>query len=425
MKLSLPATKLALLSALPLSALPLTALSLSALPLTALPLSALPLAALSLAALPPVANAAGDETANPAESRTGDLSSEQTNTNVYEHATGPLDISVTFIINNRAVGYKDSAGELKQAEDLLQKALKIARFTEQGDSKQSLISALDCAGVMYYRSGEFKKSWNCFQDSLELKKQFGSDRDIATACSLLGKVARARLDYDSAENCYTELCRLKEKEYGKNSLECAKAHMDLAYLYYERCNNDKAQQNRVRVEEILAANKQAGNDYSSDLAPVSLSCAAASSTLPMLSNIATSIISVHEMAIAEKNAEEEALNSLKNGYVPKRRDQRIIVVTPRRHFNSYAENDDSELERKRLDLAREMLEAQEKQRKAEEEKRREEAADAVFKQRELQEARVRQEADYANRQSEAQQAATQRQREAAGTGTSYMSRYHH
>ncbi len=99
------------------------------------------------------------------------------------------------------------------------------------------------------------------------------------------------------------------------------------------------------------------------------------------------------------------------------------MITRSVRGNLRQESDDDDLQRWRLELAKQMMDEQERARKYEVEKAAREAEERVAQQRLADEDRARRIGDEATRRMEEQQSALQRQREAAGTGTSYMSRY--
>ncbi len=342
------------------------------------------------------------------------------NSELLKRAMSPSDIGVTFTINSIPIGYKTSEAELKQADELFNKALKVARFSS-GENQNALSAALDCSGVFYYRSSEFAKSAQCFEDALALKRKASSSTDIATSCALLGQVYRAAGRSQKAESLYAEACRLKETEFGANAPETAAAYMELASLYYDLGNISKAQEAESKARAVVESNRQVGRDISAIVTPFALACAPASSALPGLKEIAGGIISAHEMEVAEHNAENEALTSLRTGVAPAHKTPQISVRTVSGQVRQ--ESDDEDLQRKRLELAKQLLEEQERARKHEAEMAERDAEARLAQQRQADEERARRTADEAARRLEEQQAALQRQREAQGTGTSYMSRY--
>ncbi|MBX9688917.1 MAG: tetratricopeptide repeat protein [Candidatus Obscuribacterales bacterium] len=338
---------------------------------------------------------------------------------VILRAMSPRDLAVTFSINNRPLGYLNKPAELKQSQEQVEEAIKAGRESESG--KKSLAAALDCAAVLYYRKGEYAESNTCLEESLSIKKELGDPFELAVSYELLGMLARARAQFDKAESYYLELMQIKEKNAEPNSLELARTYSEMANLYYDANSRAKAAAYEQKAKTIIDLNKQVGRDFEQSIAPVSLPTNSSPSNLPLLKQVASSITSAAALAEAEANAEKEALRTLQSGTVPSH--PKEVFVEPSRSRRSTVGIDDNELEKRRLEVMKKDLELRQQEQRAAEIQREREASERRYRQRIADEDALHESAERSRIMMEDEQARLQRQREAAGTGTSYMSRY--
>jgi tetratricopeptide (TPR) repeat protein len=335
------------------------------------------------------------------------------NSELIKRAMSANDIGCTLSINGVPLRYDYSSDDKKRADEIVSKSLMVARYSP-GDNSSMLATALDVAGVMYYRSGDLCNAKRCFADSLELKRKFARASELAIGCQLLAQIHRARGEYPQAQVLYEEASRLNKQEFGSNSFEARRTLGDLASAYSEGGDVAKAKEVQQRLASMSAA---AGSD-----AKVANGAAENNGELSAnfggVTQLAMNIISAHELEAAEHNAEREALQSLKTGIVPARNRDTVAMPSFRQ---SYQRDDSAERIR---EAEQRLADEQENMRKLMQEQQAKLADEQRIAQRQRDEARMRAETDEASRRLEAQQAALQAQREAAGTGTSYFSRYH-
>ncbi len=146
-------------------------------------------------------------------------------------------------------------GNFDEALDILTAGINIIHeIPDEQSKKTSKADFLRIIGSAYHAKGELDKALECFQQSLELKKQVGNKQDIAIALNNIGLIYHEKGNQDRALEYLQQSLELK-KQVG-NKQDIATALTNIGIIYREKGNLTRALE---YFQEYLIIVKQIGN----------------------------------------------------------------------------------------------------------------------------------------------------------------------
>jgi len=123
----------------------------------------------------------------------------------------------------------------------------------EGVDRSLLAKALQCAGSLTIRQGEYEKARKFYKESLKLRVEIGDKQEIALALTGLGNIEMDQGNYEGAENFFNESLSLNKQTGDKSSI--ANSLMNIGNVNYGRRNFEKA---KKYYEESLVISRETG-----------------------------------------------------------------------------------------------------------------------------------------------------------------------
>ncbi|TVS10191.1 MAG: tetratricopeptide repeat protein [Wenzhouxiangella sp.] len=144
---------------------------------------------------------------------------------------------------NNLAGVHKALGELKEADELLRRALKLAR-EELGQGHPTTASCCDQLAGVQYMAGQYETAEGLYREALEITEAaFGPDH-AATAAGLnnLATVLDARQQYAQAEKLYRRALQMRLSLHGEHHSDTASSLHNLATALEASGKTDEAEQ---------------------------------------------------------------------------------------------------------------------------------------------------------------------------------------
>lgn len=225
---------------------------------------------------------------------------------ILEKCLGPQDAEANLIINNRAILHREGkpadhsavSAELDKAlsiarlartesspvlvatrpiENLPKVKLALARAANPNLSMSSaggeiniyykppagfetssnvLVKALQALAVIQFKAGQYTDAANALKECAEVqqKKDLNAP-EVADSLDFLGLIYRSSGEFDKAESTYLKSLAIRQKSLAGSDPALAKSYMELADLYYDKGDSERALKLRKKAESMMELNQ--------------------------------------------------------------------------------------------------------------------------------------------------------------------------
>lgn len=282
---------------------------------------------------------------------------------ILQKGLGPQDSDVSFIINNRPFCTNDAeSGEITSIKAKLNESLTIARQTVtdtspvvvatkpitsiqtvqlalakaanpnlsisvSGDevnvfykppggfrvSTNVLQQALQCMAVVDFKQRNYYDAQKSLEESIGIQKSYDpASVELAQSLDFLGLLYRCDGTFDKAESAYLQSLSIKQKALSDADPALAASYMNLADLYYDKGDSERANKLRQKAEHLMSENgiKIADRPVPTSIYPATFQ------TLPMISATSSGVIDGYKNHKASTQGEIDAVRALMKSLMP-------------------------------------------------------------------------------------------------------------
>jgi len=205
--------------------------------------------------------------------------------NIFKKIYGKNDSELAIIYNNLAVVYEKSQ-EFDKAIQLYQTSIKIQKETHSNE----IIDTFYNLALLYQKRRQYAKAFNYYKEALP----FIINNSVLTAThyNLLGRYYQEIEDNNQALSYYQKALKIREKEFGKESIESSDTYNNLGSIYEALRDYEQA---LVYYKKSLKISQKILNKNDLDIAIIYNNIASAYNSLEKYSEAKKYILKTLEM----------------------------------------------------------------------------------------------------------------------------------